>query len=115
MDRIWWVGPSIFYVMGRGPARPIMLSEDGLRPAPAHRIIKFPRHGPAWPTRLSNMPVRPCPANNIGGEAHETRGIYGLVRHLCRPARGFDGAGYGAAHLLSRTKVKAYVLTYYFR
>ena len=39
---IWWAaaqpGPSNFQRMGRGPARPIRISEDGPRPGPTHHI-----------------------------------------------------------------------------
>ena len=84
MGRRWWAGPArpgplIFYMMGRGPTRPVKFSEDGLRPGPAHHFLK--RFGPA----------RPGPSH--GSEAHETRAIYGPARQLCGPARGFPWAG----------------------
>ena len=50
------------------------------------------------------MPARPGPANDIGGEAEETRALYGLARHFCGPTGEFDGPGHGPAHVLSRTK-----------
>ena len=77
MGRLWWAGPSIFHVMGRGPARPITILEDGPRPDPAHRIFfEISRPGP-----LDFQKCLPGPAHDIDGEAHETRALYGLVRH----------------------------------
>ena len=52
--------------MGRGPARPIKISEDGPWLDPAHHIINFSRHGPARPIFKSLGPARHifqiCPA-----------------------------------------------------
>ena len=109
-------GSSIFQRIGRGPAQPIAFSKN---------------HGPARPSRCcscshinsslqnnavrgrstgsnnsgcSNGSTRPGPAHDIGGEAHETRALYGLARQFCGQARGFDGPGHGALHVLSRTQ-----------
>ena len=38
-------GPSIFQMMGRGPARPIKFLDSGPR-GPAHHIFEFSRAGP---------------------------------------------------------------------
>ena len=72
-------GPSSSHLMGRGPAQPIAFSKI---------------HGPA----------RPGPTHDIDGETHEARALYGLARHFCGTARGFDGPGHGPALVLSRTK-----------
>ena len=72
-------GPSNCQRMGRGPAQPIA-------------FLKFTAR------------ARPGPAHDIGGEAHETRALYGLARQFCGQARGFDGPGHGALHVLSRTQ-----------
>ena len=39
MGRRWRAGPSIFDMMGRGPARPIYFSFGGPRPGPAHQLF----------------------------------------------------------------------------
>ena len=82
MGRLSWAGRS-------WTGRPINFSCDGPgpRPGPAHEIFKYAG-----------------PDHDMGGEAHETRALYGLAYHFCGPARGFDGAGHGPAHVLSRTK-----------
>ena len=46
--RRWWAGPSIFHLVGRGPARPIIFRDDGPRPVPAKNFSDDgPRPGPA--------------------------------------------------------------------
>ena len=62
-------GPSIFKGIGRSPAQPI-----------AFYFQQFT----ARPIRFANMPARP--GHDIGGEAHETRALYGLARPFCGPA-----------------------------
>ena len=79
-------GASIRYRMGRGPAQPIAFSKLD---SPVHEI--------------SNMSARPGLAYDTGGEAHETRVVYGPIRHFRGPARGFNDPGHGQAHVLSRT------------
>ena len=120
MDRRWWAGPgfgrpgpSIFDMMGRGPALPVKFAEDGPRPGPAHQFFRgwaaarpSPSHfqkltarpGPAHPFFKRLGPARPGPSH--GSEAHETWTLYGPARKLRGSARGFDGP----AHVLSRTK-----------
>ena len=111
-------GPSNFHLVGRDPARPINFSSDEPRPGPAHQFFRgWTAARPstsqfqiftAQPSRIHQIfkcvgPARPGPVHDIGGEAHETRALYGLARHFCGPARGFDGRGHGLAHVLSRT------------
>ena len=90
--RRWWTalglgravpGRPIFHLVGRGPARPIKFSKDGAWPGPAHHLFIF---------------SRPGPAHDIGGEAHETRALYGPAHHFRGPARGFNGPGHGRSH-----------------
>ena len=58
-----WAGPgpparpgsSFFYMMDRGPARPIKFSEDGPWPGPAHYILKNSPPGPARPIIFSKV------------------------------------------------------------
>ena len=97
MGRRWWAGPSMFDMMGRGPARPVHFSEDGPRPDPAHQLLRrWAAAGPAHhvfnhsrPSPVHHFfkrlgPARPGPSH--GSEAHETRALN------------------GPAHVLSRTK-----------
>ena len=72
MGRRWWAGPglgqagpSIFYVMGRGPTRPVKFSEDGPRPGPAHHISNKSRPGPARSIIFSNVSARLGLAHNM--------------------------------------------------
>ena len=58
-------GPSNFERMGRGPARPIKISEDGPRPGPAHHIFNLSRPGPARPINFSKVSARPGPGHHI--------------------------------------------------
>ena len=73
-------GPAhqIFYMMGRGPARPIKLLDDGPRPGPAHQVSTRwaaarpgpsnffnSRPGPARPTKFSKFSARPGPAHQF--------------------------------------------------
>ena len=51
--------------MGRGPARPIKIAEDGPRPGPAHHTFKLSRPGPARPIKFSKVSARPGPAHHI--------------------------------------------------
>ena len=55
-------GPSIFLMMGRGPARPIKISDDEHRPGPAHYILKILAPGPTGPIKLSQLSARPGPS-----------------------------------------------------
>ena len=50
--------------MGRGPARPIQISEDGPRPGPVHDIFKFSRPGPARSITFSEVSAWPGPARH---------------------------------------------------
>ena len=106
MDRqkfIWWAAarpsPSNFHLMSRGPAHQFLREWAAARPSLSHFQKFTARPGP-----LDFQICRPGPVHDIGGEAHETRALYGLARHSCGPARGFDGPGNGPAHVLSRTK-----------
>ena len=56
-------GPSIFQRMGRGPARPIKIPEDGPRPDPADHVFKFSRPGPARSIKFSKVSARPGPSH----------------------------------------------------
>ena len=59
MGRLWWAGPSIFNVMGRGPARPIKFSYDGLRPGPAHQVFRRWAAARPSPSHFPNFTARP--------------------------------------------------------
>ena len=78
MSRRWWAGPGLgwasparpgpanFQRVGRGPARPIKISEDGPRPGPAHQshFQKITaRRGPAH--HFFNSLARPGPARHM--------------------------------------------------
>ena len=77
MSRRWWAGPGLgwasparpgpanFQRVGRGPARPIKISEDGPRPGPAHHIFNLSRPGPARPINFSKVSARPGPGHHI--------------------------------------------------
>ena len=116
-----WPGP-IFYMMGRGPARPIKFNLVGRGPPsifrgwaatrPGPLIFQKIGRGPAQPITFSKIHGRPGPAHHFlkslgparpgpshGSEAHETPGSYGPARQLPGPARGFDGP----ARVSSRT------------
>ena len=91
MSRRWWAGPGLdragpgplnFYLVGRGPARPVQFSEDGPRPGPAHHIFKISCPGPAH--HFSKVSAGPGPSH--GSEAHEIRALYGPARKLRGPA-----------------------------
>ena len=63
-------GPSIFRVMGRGPARPIPYQRFSAQPGLAHRFFNC------------LCPAGPGPDHNIGSETRETRALYGPARHF---------------------------------
>ena len=92
-------GPSVFYLMGLGPARPTKFYEDGPRPGPDHQIVRgrarpvnFFRGRAAARPGLSNFKLyrpdpsifkicRPGPARPMTFAARPT--IHGL--HMGRP------------------------------
>ena len=110
MGRRWWVGPglgrpgpSIFYMMGRGPARPVSFSEDEPRPAPANQIFRrwaVARPSPLHLKKLTarsglahhcfKFSARPGPAHHMAASPMR-HGLYMgrpgncVGRSLCRP------------------------------
>ena len=108
-----FAGRSNFHLIDHGLARPIVFSEDGWRPGPAHH--RFNTHDPAHYIFKYVAPARPGPARQ--NTWHWRRvpwhtALYGYIRHVRGSTRGFDVAGHGPAHVLSRTKnVKAHALT----
>ena len=91
----WWArpglgrpGPSMFDTTSHGPAhqtfiwcsvaRPFSFSEDGPRPGSARHLLKTSQ-GRARPDPSHFQISRLSPAHDIGGEAHETRGLHGQI------------------------------------
>ena len=88
----WWAGPGL----GRsGP--PIICSCSAPRPGPARQ--SFRGWTVAWPGPSTSIFSRPGPVQDIRSEIHETWILHAPARHLCGPARGFEGV----AHVLPRT------------
>ena len=77
--------PPIFYMMGRGPARPAKFSEDGPRPGPAHQFFRgwaaarpSPSHFQKFKARpiiFSNVSARPGPAHHMAARPMK-HGLY---------------------------------------
>ena len=60
----------------------LKFSSDGSRPGPAHQL--FRGRGPAQPIVFSKLRG---PAHDIGGEARETRALYGPAHVMSRTKR----------------------------
>ena len=103
-----WPGLANQFFGGRAAARPdpSIVSEDRLRPCPAHRILN--QIGPARPGPSILQICRPSPTNGIRSEAHETRVSNG-------PARGFEEPAHGPAHQLAHVfpRTKKYTLMFF--
>ena len=71
MGSRWLASPSIF-VVDRGPARPVVFSEDGRGLA---RPIEFKFSRPPAPaTIFENLSAQPCPAHDIRSKMLRTMG-----------------------------------------
>ena len=57
--------PPIFYMMGRGPARPAKFSEDGPRPGPAHQFFRGWATDRPSPSRFQTFTARPGLADHF--------------------------------------------------
>ena len=103
-------GPSIFYMMarglarpikfnlvGRGPARPVKFSKGGPRPDPAHQIFRglaaarpSPSHFQEFTARpiiFSKVSARPGPAHHMAARPMR-HGLYMGRPMCCRVLRG---------------------------
>ena len=65
MGRRWRAGPSIFDMMGRGPARPIYFSFGGPRPGPARQLLRGWAAARPSPSHFQKSPALPGPAHQI--------------------------------------------------
>ena len=67
-------GPSTFYIMVGGPARPVKFSEDGPRPGLAHQISEgraAARPGRSKFQRMGRRPTQPIIFSIFHGPAHQ--------------------------------------------